>query len=70
MKDPLAILGKDIKKIRNKQNLSQETLSQILKVDKSYISRIEGGKINVTFTTLVKISEALTVNIKNLLKGQ
>ena len=49
-----------------KKGLSQEALAQVLKVDKAYVSRVEGGKKNLTMKSLAKIAGALSIDIKKL----
>lgn len=66
MKDPLLGLGQNIRDFRIRKGLSQEALGKILKVDKAYISRIEGGKKNLTIKSLAKVADALSVEIKRL----
>ncbi|OGC84871.1 hypothetical protein A3F55_00095 [Candidatus Adlerbacteria bacterium RIFCSPHIGHO2_12_FULL_53_18] len=66
MKDPLSNLGQNIRTFRMKKGLSQEALAQVLKVDKAYVSRVEGGKKNLTMKSLAKIAGALSIDIKKL----
>ncbi len=66
MKDPLLGLGQNIRDFRIKKGLSQEALGRALKVDKSYISRIESGKKNLTIKSLAKVADALSIEIKRL----
>jgi transcriptional regulator with XRE-family HTH domain len=62
----LKFLGKNIIKIRKKNNLKQEGLSDILDIDDSSLRRIESGRTNPTTITLLRIANALEVNIKDL----
>ena len=66
MKDPLLGLGQNIRDFRIKKGLSEEALGRALKVDKSYISRIESGKKNLTIKSLAKVADALSIEIKRL----
>lgn len=59
-------LGLRIKKIRESKNLTQENLANDCDIPKSQITRIEKAKINTTVKTLIKISNALGVDFKDL----
>lgn len=67
------IIGKNIKKYRNKcfingKKLSQETLAEIINVSVSLISNIESNKSDkgISLTNLYKISVVLNVPINKL----
>lgn len=54
----LKMIGNRIRFLRiNYTNLSQEDFAQTLGFDRTYISRIEVGKQNITVETLIKICE-------------
>ncbi|MGK4566929.1 helix-turn-helix domain-containing protein [Flavobacterium sp. 3HN19-14] len=59
-------LGLRIKMLRENKNLSQENLANDCDIPKSQITRIEKARINTTVKTLVKISNALGVEFKEL----
>ncbi len=61
-------LGKNLKKLRLKKNMSQGDLAKALGVDRAYISNIENGRMNPTLSTLEKIAGALRSPIKNLVE--
>jgi HTH-type transcriptional regulator / antitoxin HipB len=52
-------IGEIIKQIREKQNLTQEELAQILKVNKSNISKIENNLKSIRMDTFFRVIEAL-----------
>ena len=58
-------LGKRIKELRRKKNLSQEKFAEMVSLDRRSISNIECGK---TFpaSSLLKIAEVLNVSLKEL----
>jgi len=56
-----------LKELRISKNLSQEELSEILKVRKSSISNWETGKATPTFDMLTKIAQYFGVTIDYLL---
>lgn len=56
-----------IKQIREHKNISAYKLSKMTDISRSYLSEIENNKImNVSLSALMKIAEALDVNIKDL----
>jgi transcriptional regulator with XRE-family HTH domain len=61
-------LGKNLKRIRMKKDISQGDISRALKVHKGYISNIENGKVNPTLATIVRLAEAIDVSPSVLLK--
>ena len=61
-------LGKKIKTIRNRLNLSQELLAQKCEFDRTYISLLERGKRNPSYLNLLKLSKGLTVPINELVQ--
>lgn len=62
-------IGKNIKKLRQAKDLSQDRLSKVADVSYNSIIKLEtGGITNPTIETLQKIAKALGVSIENLLK--
>lgn len=55
-------VGKRIKELRNKLNISQEELGFRSGVHRTYIASLEVGKRNVSIVTLEKIVQALEVS--------
>ncbi|OFY42379.1 MAG: transcriptional regulator [Bacteroidetes bacterium GWF2_40_14] len=60
-------IGKKIKSIRESKGLTQQALSDLCDFEKSNVSRIESGRTNLTIKSLLKISQALHVKMKELL---
>ncbi len=56
-------LGKKISEARKKKKLTQEQLSVMCSLKRSYISDIERGRRNVCIKNLLKISNTLELNI-------
>ena len=54
---------------RKRKKLSQEELSNITEIDRTYLARIEEGKANPTIKILNKIANKLKIKICELLKG-
>jgi transcriptional regulator with XRE-family HTH domain len=61
-------LGQNIKRIRLRRKMSQGDICRAIEMDRSYMSAIEGGKVNVTLTILEKLARALNVSVDELLK--
>ncbi len=51
------MIGEMIKEVRRSSNLTQEQLAKKTGTQKSYISRLENGKIDIQISTLFKIFE-------------
>jgi len=59
-------VGQRIKTIREAKGLTQQGLADFCNFEKSNMSRIETGRTNLTLKSLYTISEALGVQIKQL----
>lgn len=62
----LDLLGKRVKALREKRELTQEELEEKTGVNTKYISAIERGQKNATIKTLEKIAEGLDVELYEL----
>jgi len=61
------IIGKNVKRIRTEQGLSQQKLADNCdKVDRSKISDIENAKEDFMLSTLLEICEALSVDLTEI----
>ncbi len=56
-----------IKSLRQEKKLSVQDLAYLCDMERSSMSRIESGRINITIKTLCIISNALGVEPKDLL---
>ena len=65
MKKEIALIriGLKIKELREAKNISQQDLAAACNFEKSNMSRIEAGRTNLTIGTLLKICEALNINL-------
>jgi putative transcriptional regulator len=62
-------LAKNLKKLREKQGLSQDRLAKLADVANNTIIKIEQGEnINPTLDTLRKIAKALDVSVDELIQ--
>ncbi len=59
-------LGKNIKRYRVEQNLTQEKLAEKTGVHQTYIGKLEIGKINASTKLLYKISRALKIKLSDV----
>jgi putative transcriptional regulator len=59
-------LGLKIKQLRTEKGLSQLALGIEIDVEKSNISRMESGRVNVRFYTLFKVAKALNIDLSEL----
>ncbi len=55
------IFGKIIQEERKAKKISQEKLSKLTGLDRTFISLIENGKRSPSLSTIVKISSALRI---------
>jgi transcriptional regulator with XRE-family HTH domain len=60
--------GKVLRKLREKQNLSQEKLAEYCDLDRTYISLLERGLRQPTISTLFKIAEALEMSPSEIIR--
>ncbi len=57
-------VGLAIARARNAAGLSVRELEALTGIDNGHISRIEGGRMNVTLDTVAKLCEALSLKIE------
>ena len=60
-------LNENVKYLRNSKGISQQGLADKVGVDRSTISRIENNEIDTTIDNAIKIADALSINIDDLL---
>jgi transcriptional regulator with XRE-family HTH domain len=66
-KDYLKKLALNIKRIRKEKGITQVDLAYACGFEKQNMQRIEAGKTSPTLKTLLKISDALEIDIKELM---
>lgn len=60
------LVGYRIKELRiNKANLTQKQLAEKLKWDRTFLSRVESGKQNLTLESLELVCKILDVDLKD-----
>ena len=57
------VLGRMIKSVRKKRNLTQEELGKLVGVQKSQISKLESSANSATIETIIKVFKALKAEI-------
>ncbi len=62
-------LGTQVEECRKTSGMSQEDLSTLCNMDRTFLGRIERGCANPTFRTMVKLSKALQVPLRDLFEG-
>jgi putative transcriptional regulator len=62
----LVKLGQRIKQLRMSKGISQATFSIACKMEKSTMSKIESGQVNISYLTLLRLSKGLEVNAGEL----
>jgi len=62
-------VGKRIREIREKIDMSQKGLAYSSDLDRSYIASVESGQRNISIVNLEKIANALGVTLSELFKG-
>ena len=54
-------MGQAIRRLREKERLSQERLALMVGISRQHLSNVESGKANVSVVVLLKIAEGLGV---------
>jgi transcriptional regulator with XRE-family HTH domain len=62
----LALLGREIRRLREKKELSQEEFAGRAGIDRAYYGGIERGERNVAALNLIKIADALDLEVGTL----
>lgn len=63
------VIAHNVRKLRKRTGQSQVKFAKMVSINRSYISQIENGKMNVSVDILVKIADGLDVPLASLLKG-
>ncbi|MEQ9354713.1 helix-turn-helix domain-containing protein [Coleofasciculus sp. G2-EDA-02] len=63
---PEKAFGKVLQRLRKAKRLSQEELSFRSQLDRTFISRLEGGLRQPTLSTIIKLAEALGVSAASI----
>ena len=60
----LIVIGSRLAFLRKEKGISQVKLAELTEFDRTYLSRVEHGKQNVTITTLIFICDCLGITLK------
>lgn len=61
----MAAFGERVRDLRNERGWSQEDLADESKIERGDISRLENGKKNIEFYTIVKLAIAFQVELSD-----
>lgn len=64
------LFARNLKKIRQNRNLSQEELADLSNLHRTYISSVERGIKNISIDNMEKLAVALNVDIRELLQNE
>lgn len=57
-------IGERIAQLRKAKNLSQQQFSYEAEIERSYLTHVEKGRKNISIDTLIKITDALEISLK------
>lgn len=57
-------MGETIKKVRESKKMTQEELGRLMGVQKAQISKIESGKRDLSFSTIIRAFRAMGISAK------
>jgi len=63
-------IGETIRHLRKSQGFTQEQLGEKAGISYKFIGEVERGSINPSLDSLIGISQALNVNVKELFPGE
>lgn len=64
------VVARNLRRARRAVGLSQEALAEKAKVDRSYVSRVETGKVSIGLDTLAALARAVGVAPSELLRDR
>ena len=60
-------IGKRIKELRLKNNMTQEVFAELSGLDRTYITSLERGQRNISIVNLERIAKAFDISLSELL---
>ena len=63
--DMKVAIGERIAKLRKAKNLSQQQFSYDAEIERSYLTHVEKGRKNISIETLLRITKALDISLKD-----
>jgi transcriptional regulator with XRE-family HTH domain len=67
MQDWRAVLGGNVRRIRQQRRMTQEKLAFEAEIDLTYVGGIERGKRNPSLLVMARVAEALSVPLAKLI---
>jgi transcriptional regulator with XRE-family HTH domain len=67
MRDWKAVLGRNVRRLRQQKGLTQEELAFEAEIDLTYMGAIERGRRNPSLLVMARIAAALSVPLPKLL---
>ena len=67
MRNWRAILGRNVRRLRQQHGLTQEQLAFDAEIDLTYLGGIERGRRNPSLLVIARIADALSVSVPKLL---
>ncbi len=67
MQDWRTIVGRNVRRLRQKKGLTQEQLAFEAEIDLTYVGGIERGRRNPSLLVMARIADALSVPLPKLL---
>lgn len=66
--DMRALVGRNVKRIRERKGLTQEKFAELSGFSQQYISGLENGRRNPSIVTIYELSKALGVSHMDLIR--
>jgi len=68
MKKASAVVGNAVRAKREALGISQEQLADLASLHRTYIGQVERGETNISLANLVRIADALSVRVRDLVR--
>ncbi|OQP43442.1 hypothetical protein A4H97_11040 [Niastella yeongjuensis] len=62
--------GENVRRLRTAKGLTQSDLEAVTGIDRGDISRIENGRMDIQFSSIIKLSDGLEVDTVDLFRFQ
>jgi transcriptional regulator with XRE-family HTH domain len=67
--DPKIVFGRNMRRIRKAQRMTQQRLAEVAHLHTSYIGGVERGERNITLMNMTQIAVALNTPLAELVEG-
>lgn len=67
MSDLIKKFGERLRAVRTEKGISQDALSRLSDIDRSYVGRMDRGEVNITLDKLYSLAKALNCKPADLL---